>query len=148
MILNEVIARLVIIFDAATPWPVVDGPKPEAVNHREFVLVGSTGEDEDGGVIDRVSSDLGPGTWRDESGEVICSVWSWSGGNDLSQRRALALATTSTLIEAVEADPSLGGLLTAPQLAEVLDVRYQPRQTETGAIVRVVFTVSYRTLET
>lgn len=147
MILDPAILWLLSTFRGATSWPVFDGPVPTSINHQQFVLVGSTGEEEDGATIDRPESNLGPGGWREEVGDIVCSAWSYSGGTDIATRRANAMSTTAALIAAVEADPSMGGLLTAPRRAEVLDVRYQPRQTDTGAIVRIIFSVTYRSLD-
>lgn len=148
MILNEVIARLLTLFRANTTFPVVDGPVPAAANQSDLVLVGSAGEDEPGGIITRELSDLGPGGWRNEIGEVVCSVFSWRGGGDLPARRAAALDVARTLVDAVEADRTLGGLLRGPGVSTVGEVIYEPRQTEQGPIVRVQFSVTYQHLDT
>lgn len=147
MILDSIIPYLVTMFDAAVASPVFDGPKPVAVNHGEFVLVGSTGEEDDGARFEMAASDLGPGSWFDEFGEVVCSAWSWSGGTDIVARRAKALALASACVTAVHADRRLGGLCLEPG-AVVSDLSYQPRQSDTGAIVRVVFSVTYKALNT
>lgn len=83
-----------------------------------------------------------------ESGEVVCSAWSYSGGTDLSARRLAALDLASTCAATVNGDRELGGLLVPPGLASAGEFRYQPRQTPEGAICRVVFTVAYSSLIT
>lgn len=148
MILDDVILALVARFGTAVTAPVYDGPVPAAVNKGDFVLVGSTGEDDDGGAVDLELSTLGPGTWLEEVGEVVCSCWSWSGGTDLPARRAAADALTAACVTAVATDRTLGGLLVAPGLAEVTAIRYQPRQTSEGAICRFTFSVLYRHVNT
>lgn len=148
MILDEVILALVALFDGAVAAPVYDGPVPAAVNKGDFVLVGSTGEDDDGAVIEQELSEVGPGTWLNEVGEVVCSCWSWSGGTDLPARRAAAAALVTACADAVAADRTLGGLLKTPGLAEVSSIAYQPRQTSDGAICRFTFFVTYRHVNT
>lgn len=142
MILGEVIDYLVTTFAAATEVPVYDGPVPTAANAAAFVLVGATGDDEDGASAMQEPSTLGPGIWRDETGEVVCAVRTRHGGTDLSARRAEALAAASACIDAVHADRRLGGLLADPT-AVTSGVRYQSVQTDQGAVARVVFTVAY-----
>ena len=148
MILNAVLLALVSRFDGAVAAPVYDGPVPAAVNNGDFVLVGSTGEDEDGAAVDLELSEMGPGTWLNETGEVVCSFWSWTGGTNLPARRAAASALATACAAAVAADRTLGGLLVAPGLAEVSTIRYQPRQTSDGAICRFTFSVLYRHVNT
>ena len=147
MILNSVIPYLVTLFDGAVAAQVFDGPKPASVNNGAFILVGSTGEEDDGARVEMVSSTLGPGTWFDEFGEVTCSAWSWSGGTDVVARRTEALALAVACVNAVHDDRTLGGLLLMPG-ATTSDISYQPRQSDTGAIVRIIFSVSYQALNT
>lgn len=143
MILDDVIAALVAKFSTAVDVPVHDGPVPTSVNSGEFVLVGSTGDDEDGAAVDLGLSSMGPGTWTDEAGEIVCSTWSWGGGTDLAVRRSAALGLAVACADALAADRTLGGLLQAPGLGEVRTFRYEPRQTKEGAICRIVFSVDY-----
>lgn len=147
MILGDVIARLVVLFDGAVTSTVFDGPIPEAVNHGRYVLVGSDGENDDGASAELEPSDLGPGTWWDERGEVTCSAWSHHGGADLAARRSEALADAEACLAAVHDDRSLGGLLITPG-ATTSGVFVSARQTTAGALVRVTFTVAYQALNT
>lgn len=148
MILNSVILALVDLFDASVTATVYDGPVPSSVNKGEFVLVGSTGEDEDGAFVETELSTLGAGDWIEETGEVVCSAWSWSGGTDLTAKRVAAAALAADCAAAVAADRTLGGLLVAPGLAQVSAFQYQPRQTTDGAICRFTFSVTYRHVNT
>lgn len=147
MILDQVITKLVTIFTTAGAT-TYDGPVPTSVNKTDYVLVGSDAEDGDGAVVELIESDLGPGTWVDETGEVVCSAWSWSGGTNIAACRAAAEATAVACIAAIRADRTLGGLLTGPRLAEVSVLRYEPKQTSKGAICRFTFSVLYRHLNT
>jgi hypothetical protein len=148
MILEEVVSRLVTMFDAAVSVRVFDGPVATAASNETFVAVGSSGEDEDGIVVDLVLSDLGPGGWVDESGEIVCSAWSWSGGTDVASRRAAAVALAVTCANTVRADPQLSGLLVKPGRADVSAVQVRSQQTDKGALCRASFTVAYSHLST
>lgn len=149
MILDDVILALKSRFDTALSVDVYDGPYPPAVNKGDFVLVGSSGEDGiDGAAVDLTLSDLGPGDWLDEAGEVVCSSWSWSGHPDIPARRAAAAGNAVACVQAVREDRTLGGLLVAPGLAEVSVLTYEPRQTAEGAICRFTFSVTYRHVNT
>lgn len=147
MILGDVISRLVILYDAAVTSTVYDGPRPDAANQPRYVLVGSDAEGDDGATADLVPSGTGPGTWWDESGEVICSAWSHYGGTDLATCRSQALSDAEACLAAVHADRSLNGLLVTPG-ATTSGVSISARQTQAGALVRVTFTVAYQALVT
>ena len=147
MILGDVISRLVTLYDAAVTSVVYDGPKPEAVNQARYVLVGSDAEDESGATADLSPSDTGPGNWWDEFGEVVCSAWSHYGGTDIATCRTQALSDAEACIAAVHADRSLNGLLNTPG-ATTSAVSVSARQSQTGALVRVTFTVAYTALIT
>jgi hypothetical protein len=124
MILDTVIDRIGTLFAATVaPVQVFDGPKPPSVNSNRYVLVGSEGDETgDAATVSLEPSDLGPGTWLDEAGEVICSAWSW--------------------VTALQGDRTLTGLLIAPGVV-VSELRYLPVQFNTGPLVRVSFTVAY-----
>lgn len=145
-VLADVIDRLIVTFGAAVTVPVVDGPVVTTVNQGRFVSVGANA-DGGGGATSIDPSDLGPGTWLSEIGEVECSAWSWAGGTDLAahRRQALTLAEQCTL--AVRNDRTLGGLLVEPT-AHALGLTYRAEQTSSGAIAVVSFTVAYQALIT
>lgn len=149
MILHDVIAALVTRFDAAVTPSVYDGPVPPAVNKQDYVLVGSAGEDgEDGATVDLELSDLGPGNWHSETGDITCSAWSWSGGTDVSARRSTATQLAEDCAAAVHTDRTLGGLLDGDGLAQVGAFQYRAHQFAEGALVRVTFSVTYSHLNT
>lgn len=149
MILNDVIAALKTSFDAAvSPTEVHDVPSPNLVNLKRFVVIGSEGEDADGATVDLVPSTLGPGTWTDETGDIVCSAWSAAGGTDLAARRNEAAADAEACVAAVVADRTLGGLLEGAGRATVSALRYRSVQTPKGAFCRFSFTVSYGHLNT
>lgn len=148
MILEEVIAKLLEMFRTASAVDVYDGPVPPAVNKQRYILVGSSAEDEDGATVTQELSNLGPGEWHDEAGEVICSFWSWSGGTQIATVRADALELANFCADAIHADRTLDGVLVPPGLAEVSDYRLRMSQTSSGAMCRVSFTVNYAHLST
>jgi hypothetical protein len=144
MILDTVIDRIGTLFAATVaPVQVFDGPKPPSVNSNRYVLVGSEGDETgDAATVSLEPSDLGPGTWLDESGEITCSAWSWSGGTDIAARRGEALDLAESCVTALQGDRTLTGLLIAPGVV-VSELRYLPVQFNTGPLVRVSFTVAY-----
>lgn len=144
---DEVIAALVARFTAALPdVRVFDGPPATTTPMRDWLIVGSDGDDGDAAEVDQAESSLGPGGWVDESGEVTCSAWSFSGSTDVATRRAGALAVVEACEAALSADPSLGGLLVAGRARSAPSrLRLNEQQVSGGALARVVFTVTYTT---
>lgn len=144
MILSTVISRLVTTFAAATDVPVYDTiPK---LHKGRFVVVGGSGTDEDGASVALEPSATGPGTWRDELGEVICSTWAHHGGIDIAARRDEALALAEACISAVHQDRTLGGALTVPTTTSALS--YGATREASGSLAWVTFTVTYAALLT
>ena len=141
--LPDVIAALVTTFDGATTAQVFDGPVPTSEKPTDYVLVGSTGEDEDDASADFELSPMGPGDWYDETGAVECSAWSWTGDTDITVPRAACIATFEACRDAVAANRTLG-VLPLNGLATVTGMRLRQQQTSAGAICRAVFTVTYR----
>ena len=148
MILEDVIAKLLELFAPAAGVDVYDGPVPTAANKDRYVLVGSSAEDEDGATVTSELSNLGPGQWHDEAGQIVCSAWSSSGGTRMQDVRRDALELANRCVDAIYADRTLGGVLTPPGLAEVTDHRCLMRQMTSGALCRVTFTVTYSHLNT
>jgi len=142
----DVRAALVALF-AAVPAPTVvyDGPRVRGNTPGQFLQVGVNGLDEDTAGM-RAAQAPSPmsGDWRDESGEVDCTIVAWTGDTDMTAIRTAAESIVASCEALVNADRSLGGLLTpANNLAELtaLDVREQ--RTDKGPFVEVTFTVSY-----
>lgn len=150
MILNDVLAALTSMFEAAVaPVRVYDVPDPSAVNNAKWVAVGTEGdEDADTATVDLTPSSLGPGTWIDESGEILCSAWAQAGGTDIDARRREAGELAEACVAAVRADDTLGGLLAVDRRAQVSSISYRPRQGKTGTLCTFTFTVSYQHLNT
>lgn len=142
-VLGQVITALVSTFTTANPTAtVIDGPRPSSDRPPLFILVGSTGDEDDDATTDDTLSDMGPGTWHDESGEVFCSAWAWTGDTDPAGVRASALAAYAACRDAVAADRTLGGILQLPGLAQVSNMRLR-QSAEGGSLARVIFSVTY-----
>lgn len=134
--------------NAAVAANVHDGPHPTSDPSGEAVFVGSSGEDDYALTADQTQSLLSGVSMRDESGTIVCSAWVWHGDADLATLRSRAEAIVTNCENAVNADPSLGGLLSEGYLAQVTSFRSRQQQTSAGAIVRAVFDVSYTALLT
>jgi hypothetical protein len=135
---------------------VHNGPlPPKSTPPKQFLLIGSDGGadgfggelGDDATSIEQSESELG-NNWRNEEGDIVCAAWVWSGGTDLVPLRAAASAITDEVEAFLIADRSLGGVLTPPGLARFTGLRFQETQTSKGAVVRALFTVSYRALLT
>lgn len=152
----DVQARLASIFTTAAPTAkVFSGPRSRSGSApRTFVLVGSDGGETglestvDGLSATQQFSSLGPGTWRHETGEVICSAWAWSGNTTIDSARAALQALLTACEGAVDADPTLGDLLADPDVAEFTGHGITESQTSRGPFARVVFTIRYGALIT
>jgi hypothetical protein len=142
---NSAVAYLVTLFGTATGKTVYDGPRPASTAGTDFLLVGSAGDDDDAISVNQELAGLGPGSWQQESGEIVCSAWVLSGSTDLATSRAAAVADYEACRAAVGADRHLGGLLVAEALAQVSGLRLSQRQTKDGVIVRALFSVNYTT---
>lgn len=141
--LPGVITALVALFDATVDVPVYDGPTVTGDRPTSYVMVGDP-EDESGSLTLELSS-LGPGTWQDESGEVVCSAAVGSGDTDVASARATAFALFEQLRDAVNADRTIGGALALNPLGQVGRASLVQQQTTEGVVVVVTFAVPYRT---
>lgn len=147
---------LVTVFTAAMPTDVqvFDGPMTYTTPPKRFLLVGTDGGEDGGGATDDGStirqelSDLGPGIWRSEAGEIVCAAWAWSGDTKFVPLRT-AIAEITDACETALADRTLAGILPHPSFGvEFGAVRFREEQTPNGAVARAVFTVSYSALLT
>lgn len=144
------------LFTEALDIPVIDGPVTgKTTLPKAYVLVGTDGGDtgrgenaDEGATSNQVLSNMGPGTWRDETGEITSAAWVWSGNTGFSDLRATAKNILATLESALWADPQLGGLLVKPGFTGFGEVRVREEQGENGAVVRATFTVPYQALIT
>jgi hypothetical protein len=154
-VLWAVRTALVDLFNETLDVPVFEGPLvANATPPKRFVLVGSDGGDDgqgnpsdDGAVIRQSPSALG-NDWHDEDGDIVCAVWRWAGDTDMTLLRADVEAAVAQLESAIRADRTLGGVLVAGYRAGITEQRVRETQTSQGAVIRVAFTVSYRTLVT
>lgn len=146
--LNDVIVAVAAAFDAALAVPVYDGPQVTAGSIASFVLVGSTGEDEDAATTDLDLSSMG-NLWDDESGDIACSAWAQSGGATIQSLRVTAATLVESCRDALTANPTLGGVLPPGWMARVQGrVALRQSQTSKGPVVRFTFNVTYSTLLT
>lgn len=142
-----------------TAFGVVDadvfaGPRPKSANPKRYVLVGSDGGEtgvestEDGLTAEQTASALGPGTWRDETGSILCAVWAWSGNSSVTTDETDARVLFDACEDALAADRSLAGLLIAGGLAELASISVRESLLRSGPYVRISFGVNYGALIT
>lgn len=141
--LPGVITALVALFDSTLDVPVYDGPTVTGDRPLSYVMVGSA-EDESASLTFELST-LGPGTWHDEAGEVVCTIASGSGGSDAATARATALALLEQIRDAITADRTLGGALPLNGLGLVGRASLTQMQTSEGVMALVSFAVPYST---
>lgn len=147
--LADVTDALVAAFTAALPVPVFDGPQAQRPTDPQFVLVGASeidGNDGEEASSNSNRSDMGNGGLREDTGEVTCSAWAWSGDTDLAALRRQALGLVDRCQDVLTAAPQLGGALPFGYYADVGSVRIRQEQTGSGALARVTFSVTYTTL--
>jgi hypothetical protein len=122
---------------------VVDGPQvdSEPVNDRLFVGFNGDTPDEYNEGATAVQSRMAFQRVKQEDGQITCAVVSRSGDSDIPATRLRAYGYVAAAEDALRLDPQLGGLVMD---SFVSDHRYSPVQTQQGAKVRVVFTVTYK----
>ena len=76
-----------------------------------------------------------------EQGRLNCFLWSADGGTNLSARRTRAFALLGSVENVVRADVSFAGLVQFSAM-ETGEISY--RQTQNGAGVGIVFTITYQ----
>jgi hypothetical protein len=141
---DAVILALTAMWTAAlTDINVVDGPQVTSDAASDWLFVGYNGDTPDEyneGAIG-LQSLMAFAKVKGDDGQVTCAVVSVSGDTDITATRARANGFLSAAEAAVRADMTLGGLV---MHAFVSDYRYTPVQTQQGAKVRLVFTVTYK----
>jgi hypothetical protein len=143
-LMDPVIVKLTAIWTAAlTGINVVDGPQVTSDASSDWLFVGFNGDvpDEYNEGAAGLQSLMAFARVKGDDGQVTCAVVSRSGNADITATRARANGFLATAEDAVRADMSLGGLVMS---AFVSDYRYSPVQTQQGAKVRLVFTVTYK----
>lgn len=141
---DAVILYLTTLWQGAlTEIQVADGPQVNSDASNDWLFVGFNGDMPDefneGAVVEQ--SLMGFAKTKGEDGQVTCSVVSRVGDSDIPAVRARALGFVASAETAVRNDMQLGGLV---MHAFVSGHQYIPVQTQQGAKVRVVFTVTYK----
>ena len=128
---------------ALTGVTIADGPQVNSDPTADWLFVGFNGgspdEFNEGATAQQSMLTFNRG--KAEDGQVTCAVVSVSGDTNIPATRARAYAFMATAEDAVRNDMTLGGLV---MHAFVSDHRYSPVQTDNGAKVRIVFTVTYK----
>ena len=148
--LRDVRSALVTLYTAkfaGTATKVFNGPRVRSAVPKQYLLVGVNGIDElEAGMRAVQNPSSLSGVWRDEAGEVDCTAVAWTGDTDMTTIRAAAEGIVDACEIALNADRSLGGLLTLKSnLAEVTRLDIREQRTDKGPFVEAVFTVSYTT---
>lgn len=146
-------ALLAILEDAAASSgaTVYDGPRPRGETPKLFLLVGAnSGLEEGSAALRSVQSPSSlSGTWREEIGEIDCVAVAWTGEGDMTTIRNDAKSLIDACEAAINADRSLGGVLTLrSNLAELTRLDIREERTDKGPFVEATFTVSYGTVLT
>lgn len=149
-VLKDVRTYLAALYGGANSGtPTYVGPRNRSNTPKKYLLVGVDGIDElEAGMRSTQSPSSLSGPWRDETGEVDCTAIAWTGGDDLEQIRADVDAIVAACEAALNADPTLGGLLSLTGFAEVTSLDVRETRTSKGPYVEAVFTTSYSTVLT
>lgn len=138
----EVVAALVAVAEglreAGTVGLVIDGPQPKAAAAK-----GTTGlavAVTDRAVESRLAKapGLDPGRYE-ETVEVTCGAWSWSGGADLERHRVKCADIHAEFMDALRADVRLGGIV--QQVVMGTRSLWTPQSDSQGASYFLAFTV-------
>lgn len=134
---------------AETDTKVYDGPRPRSTPPAQFVVVGASGEIADVPYA-RSAQQASPmgNLWREEAGEIDCTVVAWHGDTDIGPLRTLVEDIVDTCETAINTDRTLGELLTMGNFAEMTGLEVREAQTDKGPFVEAVFTVAYSTVLT
>jgi hypothetical protein len=140
LLMPAVVDALVELLSGAPPLggvAVFDGPEviwPEQV---DLIAVGLAPENLSNSAL-RIPAGL---VATSESVEVTCVARCWSGGVGVKARRDRAYRLLDGVVQAIGADPTLGGVCAR---AEVAGSIYLPFRTDKGLLVDVIFTVRAR----
>lgn len=137
-------AAVKALLAAAVTVPVYGAGDLVGDDARAFVTVGAVGDDDELTATQERSS-LGNG-WLDVVITIPVTVTAWDGGTDIAPIRTTAKGLLDACTSALNADQTLGGLLTRPALAEVSALSLREGQTSSGVLVEAGFTVTYSAL--
>lgn len=137
-------AAVKALLSVAVDVPVYGAGDLVGSDTRAYVTVGAVGDGDELTATQERSS-LGNG-WLDVVIAIPVLVTAWSGDSDIAPIRATAKTLLSACTSALNADQTLGGLLTPPVLSEVTDLSLREGQTPNGALVEAGFTTSHSAL--
>lgn len=135
-------AAVKALLTAAVTVPVYGAGDLVGDDARAFVTVGEPADSGDTATAEQSANRAG-NQWRDEVGDIPCTVNVWDGGTSIAPLRVTAKQLLTACTAAVLNDRTLSGLLVPPGLAEVVSVRLREGQTDHGALVSAGFTVRY-----
>ena len=142
----QVTTALRTVFDAATSVDVFDGIPATYAELASGVAVGVDATTDDGtsGTISQQWRDAGPAptAHREETGEVVCTVWAQSGDDDLAAVRDAAFDILDDCLDSLHTVTALG----LPEVLSVrglADARTTQRRTARGVVCECTFRVSY-----
>lgn len=140
---DPVILALTALWQPIPDAQVVDGPQANSDPSSGWLFVGSNGDEPDetmeAAVVEQ--SLAGFARTKFEDGQITCAAVVVAGDTDIAAARAAAYAIVEAAEDLLRADMQLGGLV---MHAFVSAHTYMPVITQTGAKVRVVFTVTYK----
>ena len=141
--IDPVILALTALWQPLTGVQVVDGPQANSDASDKWLFVGHNGDlpDESTEAATAEQSLMAFARVKGDDGQVVCAVVARSGGTDITATRADASATLAAAEDLLRADMQLGGLV---MHAFVSAYAYIPIITQTGAKVRITFTVTYK----
>ena len=142
--LPAVIDALVSTLTSGLTVPVYDGPLPAWMD-AQFVIVGDDGDPttDDAANVTQTWAGIGKRS-RDEDGALTCVAVAQSGDLGAKTVRDQAYALLADCENALRTDPTLGGVLASPGVAQVTSHDLHQQTTSRGQLARVVFTVSYQ----
>lgn len=137
--LGAVTDKLVAAFAALSDVLVLDGPTPEPPKRDTLIVGGSAGTESASG-DHHYDGRLGFGPIN-ESYDIVCALWSWSGSKGMKPRRDRCVAILSQIRQILLDDPTLGDTCSLARLGE----RYSWYQqaTSAGWACSVGFTIHY-----
>lgn len=121
---------------------VADGPQADSDPSPDLLYVAYNGEPDSGAlIVDATQNLMGFARLKGEDASVTCSILSSAGEPNVISARARAFTILAAAEDLLRADMQLGGLV---MQAYVSSHQYYPSQTTSGAVARVVFTVTYK----
>lgn len=132
----ELTTRFTTVADAVAGMTVTDGPawEPGVI----ALEVGWNGDDRDGAEVSRARNNAS-GIGGTEDITVYCLLSNHDGSLQVADARAVVEATFAALLAVVEADTSLGGLVSG---AYVSSIGYRPHKDTGSALATFAFAVS------